>query len=1162
MGAKGASFGEQANFSGRFDPAYLGELELGCCPPEDPGVGLRPSRSNPSIGPRSVEAPCHEFPPPTCPPAGLHMSSTPWRRSTVTLEVDAAVEHSESASVPGGAPSAGSGKFWVRSDSPNVPVFTSDDGMDVLLNALPGGPAFLDSLQFYVDSSDRNVYPGTGTVVRELLDHTTGTGTLSGVSYLDGAWDFPGSNNNIEIPKSSDADDIFDSGGTAFVLVYIDSDGEGNLGRILDTSGTGGAGWVLFTHSESGGSVDIGFLRVWSSAIGDWQTDTTEVPLGQWVTLAVTYDGSSTTNDPVFYLNGETLTFTEENTPTGSLVSDAGNPVRLGDGLGDTRAYDGRLRILKLWDRVLTQDEIQDVHNQYAAEVRDLPFRSEQVLIAGAATGVADSTADDLVIGNNTADVGMTFGGQSSGQVRIGFSNNTNPLHNAIRVALNTGTFAFRCANNDRWNMNGSLFAPTVAGFGDLGSSTFPVGEVHVQDNVLIGGAVPADGLTEADLLVLGNGTTSTGMTLFMGSGNTANIVAAEVSGTLRGRLRYAGAAEAWFFAAGGSDRMIMSQTSLYPTDGNLSLGLTASNGWNSLVLTERADHVGTPTATRGEVWLRDDSPNVLVFTDDAGTDHVLNASSGGATGGEAGVFYTDCQFYIDPNDPTSYDGATTPTEITDLRGSFASAGAVSNVTITDGYFNFNGTTSEIDMGTLPTELEDLFDGGGSFEAWIRAESEGVDSSSARIADTTDSTTEGWVLFVDNETTGNVELNFWQYLTGGNNSWATTSTVVPLDQWIHVVVIYDGSSATNDPTFYIDGVEYSIALGNLTQTASTSGSIDSDAGNSLFIGNRSDQARTWDGDIGLVRMWDRQLSATEVQALRRLGFSRFDPNILGVDSSATTKDITVQPGASSSNNGGSLNLIGGDGNGNGGNVVLSAGATTGTGSDGDIQLLAPGGGDILASFVLDASAASTTLLGSDGDSSGDDGISLALTAGDGTGPSNADGGAIDIAAGALAGSGANGRVNLTTQGIDASVAIRTTSGFTGTRHEHFTYGNQVTLSPGTFFQNHIIVGTVDTNGRHMKIDLWATAQDNSNDAGMDSFRLIQTYYRASGNTSALSAHLSDTQGNGQFGSDWSFSLGTDASGNIYLQVSNFSGSVTYTANVAVYWSIQEGGFTS
>jgi hypothetical protein len=50
------------------------------------------------------------------------------------------------------------------------------------------------------------------------------------------------------------------------------------------------------------------------------------------------------------------------------------------------------------------------------------------------------------------------------------------------------------------------------------------------------------------------------------------------------------------------------------------------------LRMTERVNHSHTPTATFGELWVRNDAPNVLVFTDDAGTDWVLNTAGGGGT--------------------------------------------------------------------------------------------------------------------------------------------------------------------------------------------------------------------------------------------------------------------------------------------------------------------------------------------------------------------------------------------------------------------------------------------------------------------------------------------------------------------------------------------------
>jgi len=68
----------------------------------------------------------------------------------------------------------------------------------------------------------------------------------------------------------------------------------------------------------------------------------------------------------------------------------------------------------------------------------------------------------------------------------------------------------------------------------------------------------------------------------------------------------------------------------LYTGTGVKTLGLSVAANQvasfaNDILFTEAADHTGTPAAGNGHVWLRDDAPNNLIFTDDAGTDQVLN---------------------------------------------------------------------------------------------------------------------------------------------------------------------------------------------------------------------------------------------------------------------------------------------------------------------------------------------------------------------------------------------------------------------------------------------------------------------------------------------------------------------------------------------------------
>ena len=226
----------------------------------------------------------------------------------------------------------------------------------------------------------------------------------------------------------------------------------------------------------------------------------------------------------------------------------------------------------------------------------------------------------------------------------------------------------------------------------------------------------------------------------------------------------------------------------------------------------------------------------------------------------------------IDAANPKSYSGSGTT--ISDLVTK-TFQGTFTDITVSNGNLNFNGTTSLINMGTLPSSLVDVFEGGGTIEAWIRPESGGVDSVSPRIADTTDGTVQGWLFYLSDESAGQTRLDFWIHYNGSPNGWETTDRVITNGEWHHIVLTLDSSSASNDPIYYVNGVKYSIPIGNLTQTNTSSGVLDTDSGNGLYIGNRTGAVRTFDGDINVVKFYDRILTEDEVVRNYRALRSRF-----------------------------------------------------------------------------------------------------------------------------------------------------------------------------------------------------------------------------------------------------------------------------------------------
>jgi len=106
-------------------------------------------------------------------------------------------------------------------------------------------------------------------------------------------------------------------------------------------------------------------------------------------------------------------------------------------------------------------------------------------------------------------------------------------------------------------------------------------------------------------------------------------------------------------------------------------------------LFTERAAHDFTPAATRGILWVRSDAPNVLVFTDDAGTDWDLNVATGGGNVFNSGT-PLDNQLAVWTNATTiegdadlTWDGSTLT--VTGLLQTNASATGSAGINIPEG---------------------------------------------------------------------------------------------------------------------------------------------------------------------------------------------------------------------------------------------------------------------------------------------------------------------------------------------------------------------------------------------------------------------------------------------------------------------------------------------
>jgi len=210
-----------------------------------------------------------------------------------------------------------------------------------------------------------------------------------------------------------------------------------------------------------------------------------------------------------------------------------------------------------------------------------------------------------------------------------------------------------------------------------------------------------------------------------------------------------------------------------------------------------------------------------------------------------------DCVLYM------PMDGMMSSTKITDLsqyknHGSIVGATGGLPVMSWPG-MTFDGVDDSV-KSSDHTSIQNVFDNGGTIEAWIYPKSDGQ-SGVGRLVDKIKC-----VILFTNQVAGKVRLYLDRTFSTQYGEWRTTNNEININEWSHVALVYNSSSSSNDPTIYINGVSVSVQ-----EIVTPNGTRTSDAGDDLYIGNTVNANRTFDGFIDEVRIYNRALSALEVK---------------------------------------------------------------------------------------------------------------------------------------------------------------------------------------------------------------------------------------------------------------------------------------------------------
>lgn len=176
--------------------------------------------------------------------------------------------------------------------------------------------------------------------------------------------------------------------------------------------------------------------------------------------------------------------------------------------------------------------------------------------------------------------------------------------------------------------------------------------------------------------------------------------------------------------------------------------------------------------------------------------------------------------------------------------------GTMSNITDNDSYFSFNGTSSQVAIADNAL----LEPGGGDFsiEIWVRFNTL---KNAVLIGKFTNGGLAADVSYgIRSNALGQVRLE----VGNGTGATSTGGYQASTDIWYQIVGVIDNTN--NLAYLYINGEEdNSVAM--------TYGSI-LNSGNGLYIGsyNNGEYAQYLDGDVGVVRIYDKALSSEEVLA--------------------------------------------------------------------------------------------------------------------------------------------------------------------------------------------------------------------------------------------------------------------------------------------------------
>ena len=210
-----------------------------------------------------------------------------------------------------------------------------------------GGPDLVqDGLVLSLDAADKNSYPGSGTTWYDLSGNGN-DGTISGCTFstdYNGIFNFDGSNDKVSVSRT-------ESGGDLTVSLWVNpADTPSGNDRVITQGHASNLSkrWLIAYYTSTSSYL----AKVYNATTG-WTFGT--ITPNEWNHIAFTYD-SGTIKTYVNGVSGGVTEGTAFGMPDISILS-------IGAMDGDTSFWNGSIKNVAIWNRVLTPTEVSQNFN-------------------------------------------------------------------------------------------------------------------------------------------------------------------------------------------------------------------------------------------------------------------------------------------------------------------------------------------------------------------------------------------------------------------------------------------------------------------------------------------------------------------------------------------------------------------------------------------------------------------------------------------------------------------------------------------------------------------------------------------------------------------------------------------------------------------------------